>query len=437
MTTQKLGLWSSASYVVGNMIGSGVFMLPATLAVYGGISLIGWLFAAAGALLLAYVFKCLSKNIRNTNGGPYAFTREGLGEFPAFLVAWGYWISVWCTNAAIAVAFVSYLTVFVPSLEKNHLLAVSIGLFIIWFLTWLNTLKVTFSGRLQLITTILKLIPLILISVFGLFFIRVEHFTPFNLTDTNSFAAITATMTLCLFAFLGLESATIPSDKIDDSKNTVPKATTIGTAIAIIVYILSSVSVMGIIPPNELKLSNAPFSDAAAIMWGESARNLVAIGALISTFGALNGWILIQGQIPAAAAKDKMFPEIFKRENKNGMPVFGLIISSVLASLLMYLNFTKGFGETFKFILLLSTLTALLPYLFSTTTYLIIIVGIKDWQKKSLLNAILGILAFAFVVWGIAGCGHEIVYWGFLLLLSGIPFYVWLKKRKVNEDIDE
>lgn len=437
MTSQKLGLWSSVSYVVGNMIGSGVFMLPATLAVYGGISLIGWLFAAAGALLLAYVFKYLSKNIPNTNGGPYAFTREGLGEFPAFLVAWGYWISVWCTNAAIAVAFVSYLTVFVPSLEKNHLLAVFVGLFIIWFLTWLNTLKVTFSGRLQLITTILKLIPLILISVFGLFFIRVEHFSPLNLTDTNSFTAITATMTLCLFAFLGLESATIPSDKIDDSKNTVPKATIIGTAIAIIVYILSSVSVMGIISPAELQHSNAPFSDAAAIMWGESAQNLVAIGALISTFGALNGWILIQGQIPAAAAKDKMFPKIFKKENRNGMPVFGLIISSTLASLLMYLNFTKGFGETFKFILLLSTLTALLPYLFSTTTYLIMIVGIKDWQKKSLLNAILGILAFAFVVWGIAGCGHEIVYWGFLLLLAGIPFYVWLKKKALEEVKDE
>lgn len=437
MTSQKLGLWSSVSYVVGNMIGSGVFMLPATLAVYGGISLIGWLFAAAGALLLAYVFKYLSKNIPNTNGGPYAFTREGLGEFPAFLVAWGYWISVWCTNAAIAVAFVSYLTVFVPSLEKNHLLAVFVGLFIIWFLTWLNTLKVTFSGRLQLITTILKLIPLILISVFGLFFIRVEHFSPLNLTDTNSFTAITATMTLCLFAFLGLESATIPSDKIDDSKNTVPKATIIGTAIAIIVYILSSVSVMGIISPAELQHSNAPFSDAAAIMWGESAQNLVAIGALISTFGALNGWILIQGQIPAAAAKDKMFPKIFKKENRNGMPVFGLIISSTLASLLMYLNFTKGFGETFKFILLLSTLTALLPYLFSTTTYLIMIVGIKDWQKKSLLNAILGILAFAFVVWGIAGCGHEIVYWGFLLLLAGIPFYVWLKKKALEEAKDE
>lgn len=426
---KKLGIWSSTSLVVGNMIGSGIFMLPAALAMYGGISLLGWLIAAAGALLLAFVFKNLTKISPNTHGGPYAFTRDGLGEFAAFLVAWGYWISIWCTNAAIAVAFVSYLSVFIPSLSGNFPFSMGVGLSAIWLLTWVNTKKITLSGRLQLVTTILKLIPLVLIAIFGLFFIHIAHFSPLNIGNSSIFSALTATVTLCLFAFLGLESATIPSDNIENPQKTIPRATTIGSAIAIIVYILSSVSVMGIIPPEQLQSSAAPFADAAAILWGEKARYFVAFGALISTFGALNGWILLQGQIPAAAAKDKMFPAIFKHENKNGMPARGLMISSALASILLFLNFSKGFTETFKFMILLSTLTALLPYLFSVTSYLIFLRVRKTEGKKNNLKIALAMTTFAFLLWAIAGSGQETIYWGFLLLLSGIPFYIWLKKE--------
>lgn len=426
---KKLGIWSSTSLVVGNMIGSGIFMLPAALALYGGISLLGWLIAAAGALLLAFVFKNLTKISPNTHGGPYAFTRDGLGEFAAFLVAWGYWVSIWCTNAAIAVAFVSYLSVFIPSLSGNFSLSLGVGLSAIWLLTWVNTKKITLSGRLQLVTTILKLIPLILIAIFGLFFIHIEHFSLPNTGNSSIFPVLTATVTLCLFAFLGLESATIPSDNIENPQKTIPRATTIGSAIAIIVYILSSVSVMGIISPGQLQSSDAPFADAAAILWGEKARYFVAFGALISTFGALNGWILLQGQIPAAAAKDKMFPAIFKHENKNGMPARGLMISSTLASVLLFLNFSKGFAETFKFVILLSTLTALLPYLFSVTSYLIFLGTKRIREKENKLKIALAMTTFAFLLWAIAGSGQETVYWGFLLLLSGIPFYIWLKKE--------
>ncbi len=429
MATPKLGIWSSTSLVIGNMIGSGIFMLPASLAVYGGISLFGWIIAALGALLMAYVFKNLSKHISNSNGGPYAFTREGLGEFPAFLVAWGYWISIWCVNAAIAVAFVSYLSVFIPFLASNFFASTIVGLSAIWFLTWFNTRKIIFSGRLQLITTILKILPLLLISIFGLFFIRTDYFTPLNISGESTFSALTGTVTLCLFAFLGLESATIPSENIDNPKRTIPLATMVGTAIAIVIYILSSVCVMGIIPAQQLEHSNAPFADVAAILWGENASYLVAAGALVSTFGALNGWILLQGQISSAAAKDKMFPAIFKRENKFGMPTYGLILSSILASFVMSLNFSKGFAETFKFIILLSTLCSLLPYLFSITSYLILLVEEKDWKQKSVLKIVLAMLTFAFILWAIAGSGQEIVYYGFILLLAGIPFYVWLKRN--------
>ena len=178
----KIGIWTATSLVVGNMIASGVFMLPATLAVYGGVSLIGWLISGAGALCLALVFSWLSKLKPNATGGPYAYTRDGMGEFAGFLVAWGYWISVWCTNAAIAVAFVSYLTIFIPALSNNPFLSVGTGLSAIWFLTWINTKGVKVAGIVQVITTILKLAPLLVITIGGLFYLNMDHFIPFNVS---------------------------------------------------------------------------------------------------------------------------------------------------------------------------------------------------------------------------------------------------------------
>src|SRR5688572_12737539 len=136
--SQKIGLWSSTALVVGNMIGSGIFLLPATLAAYGGISLLGWIGSSIGAIALALVFSNLSKLFPNSPGGPYAYTRTGLGDFPAYMVAWGYWISIWTTNAAIAVTFVSYLTVFFPVLSSNSFLSILTGLSAVWFLTWIN-----------------------------------------------------------------------------------------------------------------------------------------------------------------------------------------------------------------------------------------------------------------------------------------------------------
>src|SRR5450755_1339401 len=191
----KLGLWTTTSLVVGNMIGAGVFLMPAALAAYGSISLLGWVFSSIGAFLLAKVFSNLSKMMPQADGGPYAYSREGLGDFAGFLVAWGYWISTWCTNAAIAVSLVSALSTFFPALASNALLAVATGLGAIWLLTWINTLGIVTSGKLQLVTTVLKIIPLLLVAIGGFFFIHWENFLPFNASGKSGFAAISATAT--------------------------------------------------------------------------------------------------------------------------------------------------------------------------------------------------------------------------------------------------
>ncbi|MGH9323857.1 MAG: amino acid permease, partial [Vicinamibacteria bacterium] len=351
---KKLGLAMVTALVVGNMIGSGIFLLPASLGPFGGISIVGWLVSAAGATLVALVFARLSRLVRKS-GGPYTYTREGFGDFPGFLVAWGYWISIWTTNAAIAVAFISYLTVFWAPLATNRALAGVLGVATIWLLTWVNVLGVHAAGVVQLVTTILKLIPLMVIATFGLLHVNPANFTPFNATGESTFAAITSTVALTLWAFLGLESGTTPAEHVHDPERTIPRATILGTLLSATVYVLGTIAVMGVIPSSELATSNAPFADAASRMWGPSAGYFVALGAVVSCFGALNGWLLLQGQIPLAAARDRLFPDVFGRVSKYNTPAHALVISSVLATILMAMNYTKGLVEQFTFIILLAT----------------------------------------------------------------------------------
>lgn len=409
------------------MIGSGVFLLPASLAAYGAISIIGWICASIGAILLAIIFGNLGRLAPETTGGPYAYTRLGLGRFPAYLVAWGYWISIWCTNAAIAVALVGYLEVFFPILGKNQVLSVLTGLGFIWLFTWVNSKPIKTVAFVQLITTILKVVPIILIGFIGIAYIKTDYFTPINLSGESSFSAITATTTLTLFAFLGMETATVPSSSIKNAASTIKKATVFGTLITIIVYILSSVAIMGIVPPDVLVTSNAPFADAAALFWGESAKYIVAAGAIIATLGALNGWILIQGQIPMAASHDALFPKIFGKVNHNKSPITGIIISSILASVLMGLNYSKSLVDAFTFMMKLSTLSVLTPYVLSAISLLILLR--KKEKTISFGKGVLSSLSILFCIWVIIGCGAETVLWGFALLVLGIPFYMYLTKK--------
>jgi APA family basic amino acid/polyamine antiporter len=425
----KLGLWTTTSLVVGNMIGAGVFLMPAALAAYGSISLLGWVFSSLGAFLLAKIFSNLSKMLPKADGGPYAYSREGLGDFAGFLVAWGYWISTWCTNAAIAVSFVSALSTFFPALGTNALLAIGTGLAVIWFLTWVNTRGIMATGKLQLVTTILKIIPLVLVAIGGLFFFNLKNFLPFNSTGGSNYSAILTSGTYTFFAFLGIECATVPSGSVANPDKTIARATMLGMILTTLIYFVSCVSIMGMIPGKDLQHSLTPYSDAAVIIFGSNARYWISAGVAIAAFGALNGWILIQGQMPYAIAKDKLFPRVFGKLNQNGVPAMGIIISSVLISLLMSMNYTKGLVEQFKFLIMLTTLTVLIPYLFSTAAYIIMRRERKYSKPAGWMSAIiLASFSFLFCMWAVAGAGQEIVYWGFLLILAGLPVYVLNKK---------
>lgn len=423
----KLGLWMTTALVAGTMIGSGVFLLPASLASYGGISLFGWIFTSIGAFFLASTLSSLSRKIPKA-GGPYAYTQAGFGEFAGFLVGWGYWISLLCGSAAIAVASVGYLAYFFPALSQSQLSAGITALLFIWALTLVNAMGARQAGTFQLVATALKIIPLLLVIVLAFFQFDLENFQPFNSSGSSSFSAITSTATLTLWAFLGLESATVAAENVEDPEKNVTRATILGTLITASIYILGTMAVMGILPLSIVATSTAPFADAARAVAGDWAGSIVAIGAVISCVGALNGMILLQGQMPFALARDGLFDRRFGKLSRYHTPVLALALSGILVSVFMIMNYTRGLIDLFTFIIRLSTLSILLPYSFSTMAELRLLHSKDSTSRSKRVKTLVACAAFAYSIWAISGSGQETVYLGLILFLLGMPFFVFFKR---------
>ncbi len=413
------------------MIGSGVFTLPASLASYGGISLLGWMVSAGGAVLLALVFAHLAR--RNpAAGGLYAYTRDSFGDLAGFLVAWGYWISIWCANAALAVSFVGYLDPFIPSIVQSPPKAALLAVATLWFLTAVNSRGVVTAGRVQVVTTTLKLLPLVVVGIGGLMWFEPAHFAvPAQFVGMKAQGgALLAVVTMTMFAFVGLESATIPASSMKDPARTIPRATMIGTLLTAAIYMISTAGAMSLVAPEVLAASTAPFAEAARAMGGNKLAAFVAIGAAISSFGSLNGWILIVSQLPLAVARDGVFPSPFARVTSTGIPLTGMIIAGVLSTALIGLNFSssQGLVALFTKIMLLSTLSTLVPYAFCSLA--VFLPGGRRASSLAIGTAIIAALAFVYALFAIGGAGADVVYLGFLLLLSGLPVYVWVVRQK-------
>ena len=429
---QKIGLLAATSLVVGNIIGAGIFVLPASLGKFGSISIVGWLFTATGALILAKIFSNFSKKLKGKSGGPYIYSKVVFGDFIGFLVAWGYWISCWVNNAAIAVAIVSALSFFFPELVTNPFYATLTGLSFIWFFTFTSSKGIKSSGNIQILTTIAKLIPLVLIILFGFFIFDLEIFPEFNLTDQNDFEILPIVAVMTLYAFLGLECASIPAENIKNPEKTIPKATMAGTLISTLIYILSTIVLFGIIPAENLINSPAPFAEAGEIIGGKYFGFLISAGAAISAIGALNGWILITSYMPMTMANDRLFPKVFAKKNKKGFPYLSLLLGSILTSFVMTMNYTDGLVDRFEFLILLTTLSTLIPYFFVSVSYILFHVEKRLFKINSFRSVILGLFGSLYSLWAIFGSGIDSIVYGTILLILGIPIYLILKLKNPN-----
>lgn len=422
---KALGLWTASALVVGNMVGAGAYLTPSALGKYGPISLVGWMVTVAGGVCLALVFGRLGR-ILPAEGGPYAYTRKAFGDLPAFLVAWGYWVSVWVGNAAIATAFVASLTPFLPALGAAPAAQAATALAAIWVLTAVNVLGLREAALLQLGMTVLKVIPLVLVATLGLLAVDPANFRPFNASGASGLSAVTATAALTLWGLLGLECATIPADDVENPERTIPRATVFGTAATAAVYVLGTVAVFGVLPAAELAGTSAPYAVAAERIWGATAGRLVAVGAAVATFGALNGWVLMQGQMPLAPARDGLFPGAFARTSARGTPTFGLVLSSALTTVLVVANYTKGLVGLFVFATLLATVTVLVSYLGAAAAHAVFILREPGRFGGKGAPVVIAVSAAAFLYSALAvvGAGWKSVLWGAVLLALGVPIYV-------------
>ena len=359
------GLPVAIALIMGSIIGVGIFNLPTSLAGIGPITLVSMALTTVGAIALALMFAALSRRLP-ADGGPYAYSRVAFGNVVGFFNAWSYWITAWAGNAGIAVGWVLYVEVFINK-GQNKLITVLLVLVGLWVPAIINLSGVKNMGSVQLITTILKFVALAFMAIVGLFYINTANFTPWNISGDSAISAIGAGMAIALFSYLGIEVASVAAGKVRDPDKNVPKSTVLGTLACAAVYLLSLTAVFGIVPNSTLQKSTAPFSTAINSMFGGTwAGYVMAVVVIISGFGALNGWTMICAEMPLAAAKDGLFPGRFNRISKRGVPAYGIIASTVLASIAMAINYIgSGGAEVFTTLVLMTGITSAIPYGFS------------------------------------------------------------------------
>jgi APA family basic amino acid/polyamine antiporter len=358
---------------MGSIIGVGIFSLPYALASYGPISLVAMGLATVGAVALAFMFAVMSRRLP-ADGGPYAYARAAFGNGLGFSNAWSYWITAWAGNAAIAVGWVYYVENFVNRGGSTGW-SIVIALGGLWVPAAVNLSGVRNMGIFQLWTTVLKFIPLAVMSTFGLLFISSGNFTPWNVSGDSNISAIGGAMAICLFSYLGVETASVAAAKVRRPSRNVPRSTIYGTLASAVVYLLSLVAVFGILPASALALDSNKASYSAAmnsIVGGSWAGNLVALAVVVSGIGALNGWTMICAEMPLAAAKDGLFPKQFGELSGRKVPAFGIVSSTLLASVAVVISYVGTSGATvFTTLVLMTGITAAIPYAFSALAQIV------------------------------------------------------------------
>ena len=432
---KEISLFMATMLVCGNMIGSGVFMLPATLAQVSGplATIIAWVLTTIGSILIAISFANLGSKYPST-GGAYQYTKEAFGEFAGFLSAWLYWNGSWIGNAAIIVAIASYSAAIFPALQ-HPFISIIFTSSILWAVTILNIVGVKQAGKIQSFVTVFK------IGFFALFIIvAFLNFDSINIMplapEGKGLSTVSLAATSTLWAFVGLESSTVTAGELKDPEKNVKKSTIYGLIIAAIIYILISVGSMGAMSNSELAMSGAPLTDILTRALGTNVGKMLTIAVVICILGTTIGWILSTARVSFAAGEDGVFPKFFgKLSPKYGTPVNSLIIGSVLVNLLLVMNYQKGMVSAFTFITILATLSFLPVYLLSVAAEMMIMFREeKNFSLKIFLEkSIIPMIAFVYTIWTIYGSGAETVMWGFILMLIGIPFYIYnYHKNKEN-----
>jgi APA family basic amino acid/polyamine antiporter len=433
--SRSLGLPSATTLVIGSIIGTGVFTMPGVLAEAGTSSILVLGVIAVGAILLGVMFGQLTKRIPTSDGGLYAYSRHEFGDFAGFLTAWCYWITAWAGNAAIVSSWVLYVDSLFAIEHPSAWTNLGIALVGLWIPAAVNLVGVKQMAWFQNVSVVLKFLPLVVVGVVGWFFVKTANFGPFNASGGSLYSAIGIAAGVALFSFIGVECASIAAARVKNPRVNVGRASVLGTAASALLYIAVSAVVMGLVSHHALVGNGAPFVEAFQTMFGQATwvGKLVAGTAVVSGIGALNGWTLVTAEMPRAAAEDGLFLPQFARTFRDGTPWFGILVSTVVASLLMAFAYSGNTGlKVFTYLVDLSVVTVAIPYLFSACAQLAYLVSrrrtVNGWALARNL-AIAG-TSVLFSLWVAFTAGYQAVYQAMLLLLIGIPIYSFLKARR-------
>jgi APA family basic amino acid/polyamine antiporter len=424
---KELGFWMSTALVVGNVIGMGIFMLPASLAPYGFNALLGWGITVLGMAVLARVFARLAREFPQADG-PYAYIQENVGDAPAFLAIWCYWVSLWITNAALAIGVVGYLGAIFPVLKSIPPALLALGL--IWVFVGISLFGARTGGRVQVLTTALKLLPMAAIILLGAWVLftdpaaysRDVPTTPLTLRD------LMAASTIALFAMLGVESATIPAGRVRDPERTIPRATMAGTLLTAAIYVAVSTVAIMLIPQQQLAQSTAPFVDLLDRYMGHANGQWLAAFVVVSGLGALNGWTMLTGELTRSMSAHGVLPARFQGLNSRGAPALALVVTGALATAMVLMNYSKSLVQGFTFLTLVVTAANLPLYLFCA------IALASLWKRGGRAPSsdllVLGVLGTAYSIFAFIGIGREPFLWSLALAAAGVPLYVWMRARR-------
>jgi APA family basic amino acid/polyamine antiporter len=419
----QIGFWAVVSLVIGSQIGSGIFMLPSSLARFGGLGTVSWLIAGMGAIFLALVFSMLCKKVPKT-GGPHAYVQKAFGTSFSFFTAWTYWVISWVSSIAVVISAVGYISSLVGGLSWMQ--SFTLEMIIIFSFMAINLYGLEASGKTELIFTVLKVVPLLMLPIACIPVFNASHFTPLNPSDMPTLSALNAALLLTFWGFIGVECATTPAGSVKDPQKTIPRAIILGTITVAFIYFVSSTAIMGVIEPSALQKSEAPFADVAKILFGGNWDKIFAGIAVIVCLGTLNAWVLTSGQIALGAAKDHLFPKIFLKQNRFEAPVFAIAISCFGIIPFLFLSMSDTLGGQLEIIIDVSVTAFLFVYIICIISYIKIL---KEDGELTLSRLFLGLGAIIFCLWAMAGAELYMLGLSFLIILSGVPVYFYQKKH--------
>ncbi len=424
-----LPLGALIALVVGNQLGTALYTLPAAVAAsVGPLGLVAWLLAALGFWLIAETFAELGPRFPRT-GGPYVFAEVALGRFTAFETAWCYWLTVWVGNVAIATGVVAYLGFFIPALDQSPLLRFLAAQGLLWGAAWLNVRGVRESGRVQQLLLVLNIVPFVLLLL-ALPSVRLENFHPFA---PKGVGALGGGVALLVWAFAGVESATVAAEEVQGDHGVIRRGTRIGFAIAAGMFVLAAVVVIGVLPSAEIAATARPLAAVLEHALGPWASTAVAVLGVGTAVACLNGWTLLLGRVPFGAAQDGVFPAVFARVHpRHGTPYVGLWVGTAFASAGLFTYFSQSLLQAFEKLVLMANFSVLLAYLATTVSVIVLsarpgrIVPERDRPRM----LVVGIGATLFVLWAIASVGRETITWGAAVVALGVPMYIWKTRAR-------